>query len=289
MTKSESANIRYSMNEPNQHNWYHSTLLPMRSSVLRLRALQFAADTYRARTKIYCGAFWHLDRATLAQMRSLCRQSYACASPLTALASMMRAKTRVTAATTTTVNSGCSTASSATRFANTIDRQFRLVGKALGKVWSAVWPSHFQRQSGVQSCLLSVSGATGGGLLRVLTAVRSTVTSEDVVDGTNLFLLEALLPVAESFGFAEELLKKTSGAATTPQLRFSHWGRLALDPFWKPQTEEEREEEGEEGGHLSMGNIARRYIDMTRKRKGMPTAEKIVVAAEKQRNLSLKK
>ncbi|CAN0446079.1 unnamed protein product, partial [Hapterophycus canaliculatus] len=38
-----------------------------------------------------------------------------------------------------------------------------------------------------------------------------------------LFLLTALLPVAESFGFADELLKKTSGAGTTPQLAFSHW------------------------------------------------------------------
>lgn len=38
-----------------------------------------------------------------------------------------------------------------------------------------------------------------------------------------LFLLTALLPVAESFGFANELLKKTSGAGTTPQLAFSHW------------------------------------------------------------------
>lgn len=38
-----------------------------------------------------------------------------------------------------------------------------------------------------------------------------------------LFLLTALLPIAESFGFANELLKKTSGAGTTPQLAFSHW------------------------------------------------------------------
>lgn len=38
-----------------------------------------------------------------------------------------------------------------------------------------------------------------------------------------LFLLTALLPVAESFGFANELLKKTSGSGTTPQLAFSHW------------------------------------------------------------------
>jgi ribosome assembly protein 1 len=33
----------------------------------------------------------------------------------------------------------------------------------------------------------------------------------------------ATLPVAESFGFAQELLKKTSGKAVTPQLNLSHW------------------------------------------------------------------
>ncbi|CAM9583932.1 unnamed protein product, partial [Ectocarpus fasciculatus] len=103
-----------------------------------------------------------------------------------------------------------------------------------------------------------------------------------------LFLLTALLPVAESFGFADELLKKTSGAGTTPQLAFSHWEVMELDPFWRPQTEEEREDEGEEG-HLSVTNIARQYLDGVRKRKGLATNDKIVVAAEKQRTLTRNK
>jgi ribosome assembly protein 1 len=47
-----------------------------------------------------------------------------------------------------------------------------------------------------------------------------------VIDGTSLFLLSATLPVAESFGFAQELLKKTSGNGTAPQLQFSHWQEL---------------------------------------------------------------
>jgi hypothetical protein len=29
-------------------------------------------------------------------------------------------------------------------------------------------------------------------------------------------------------GFADELLKKTSGSGTTPQLKFSHWGKLTV-------------------------------------------------------------
>jgi hypothetical protein len=38
------------------------------------------------------------------------------------------------------------------------------------------------------------------------------------ISGTSLFLLSATLPVAESFGFAQELLKKTSGNGTAPQV-----------------------------------------------------------------------
>lgn len=35
-------------------------------------------------------------------------------------------------------------------------------------------------------------------------------------------MIEAVLPVVESFGFCEEIRKKTSGLAS-PQLKFSHW------------------------------------------------------------------
>lgn len=63
---------------------------------------------------------------------------------------------------------------------------------------------------------------------------------------------------------------------------------MELDPFWRPQTSEEREDEGEEG-HLSVINIARQYLDSIRRRKGLATNEKIVVAAEKQRTLTRNK
>lgn len=38
-----------------------------------------------------------------------------------------------------------------------------------------------------------------------------------------------------------ELLKKTSGNGTAPQLQFSHWQEQPEDPFWRPTTEEELE------------------------------------------------
>ena len=126
-----------------------------------------------------------------------------------------------------------------------------------------------------------------GKLYGVLSRRRGRVVEEDIIEGTDLFIIKALLPVAESFGFATELLKKTSGAATSPQLAFSHWERMEMNPFWRPQNEEDREEFGET--MTSESNVARKYIDDTRRRKGLQIGEKIVVHAEKQRTLSRKK
>ena len=113
--------------------------------------------------------------------------------------------------------------------------------------------------------------------------------SDDIIEGTELFLISALLPVTESLGFSSELLGKTSGAATTPQLCFHHWAPIDVDPFWRPRTEEERDEFGEAYAQKDMDkhhNLARRHIDAVRRRKGLMVEEKLVVAAEKQRTLT---
>jgi len=88
--------------------------------------------------------------------------------------------------------------------------------------------------------------------------------------------------VVESFGFATDLLIQTSGAASNPQLIFSHWSIIDMDPFFQPQTEEEREDYGE---RVYEHNYVRRYIEAVRKRKGLSRDEKVVVHAEKQRTL----
>ncbi|CAM9477100.1 unnamed protein product, partial [Heterosigma akashiwo] len=137
------------------------------------------------------------------------------------------------------------------------------------------------------SCELQCDQQQLGNMYGVLAKRRGRVTEEDIVEGTALFVLGAALPVAESFGFAGELLTRTSGAATAPQLAFSHWEVVIdLDPFWRPTTEEEREDLGEE---VRESNFARRYIDAVRARKGLATDKRIVVAAEKQRTLARKK
>ena len=138
----------------------------------------------------------------------------------------------------------------------------------------------------IYSCELQCDQNQLGNLYGVLSKRRGTIVDEDIIEGTSLFLLSATLPVAESFGFAQELLEKTSGNAISPQLTFSHWEVLKIDPFWKPTTEDELEEFGTQAAEP---NLARTYIDKVRRRKGLPVEEKIVNDAEKQRTHSKKK
>jgi len=138
----------------------------------------------------------------------------------------------------------------------------------------------------------SLSGL--GSLHSVLSRRRGKVVTDDMVDGTDLIQVTATIPQAESFGLSPELMKKSSGEVTAPELVFSHWEVLDEDPFWIPTTGKEREDYGQnlQTGDSSTGldNYALKYIRMVRGRKGLLVdSSKIVVAAEKQRTLSRKK
>jgi len=134
-------------------------------------------------------------------------------------------------------------------------------------------------------CEIAASSAVLGSVYQVLAKRRGRIRSEELREGTDIFNIQSYLPVVESFGFADDLRKKTSGGAA-PQLVLSHWETLNVDPFFTPTTEDEREEFGE----VDYGpNIAREYMNKVRKRKGLRVEEKIVEHAEKQRNLSRKK
>lgn len=67
-------------------------------------------------------------------------------------------------------------------------------------------------------CLLLNPGRVYG----VLGKREGRVLQEEMKEGTDMFIIKAVLPVAESFGFADEIRKRTSGLAS-PQLVFSHW------------------------------------------------------------------
>ena len=129
-----------------------------------------------------------------------------------------------------------------------------------------------------------------GRVYAVLTRRGGTILSETLSDtissasttGSQTFTISALLPVAESFGFSDEIRKRSSGSAS-PQLRFAGFQMLDEDPFWVPFTEDELEDLGEKGDRE---NVAKRYMDSVRQRKGMLVQGKMLVRdAEKQKTL----
>ena len=72
------------------------------------------------------------------------------------------------------------------------------------------------------TCDILATADVLGKLYAVLGRRNGRVCAEEMREGTAMFSIKALVPVAESFGFAEEVRKKTSGLAS-PQLVFSHW------------------------------------------------------------------
>ena len=135
------------------------------------------------------------------------------------------------------------------------------------------------------SCNIQANVEILGKLYSVLARRHGRVLHGDQQSGSAKFAITAVMPVVESFNFASDLRKQTSGLAL-PQLMFSHWEVIDIDPFWKPTTEEEYLHYGEKADTY---NRARIYMDAVRKRKGLSVQEKIVQFAEKQRTLSKKK
>lgn len=135
------------------------------------------------------------------------------------------------------------------------------------------------------TCEIMATAEVLGRVYAVLSKREGRVLQEEMKEGTDMFIIKAVLPVAESFGFADEIRKRTSGLAS-PQLVFSHWEVISDDPFWVPTTEEEYLHFGEKA---DSENQARKYMNAVRKRKGLYVDEKIVEHAEKQRTLSRNK
>ena len=120
-----------------------------------------------------------------------------------------------------------------------------------------------------------------GKMFSLLEQRRGRVLRDGMRAGTDIFEIDAVMPVMESFGFSKEIRKRTKGAAH-PQLVFSHWETLDIDPFWVPTTEQELEEFGDTSNVL---NFARDLVNSIRKKKGLFVEEHLVERAEKQRTL----
>ncbi|CAF1124620.1 unnamed protein product [Rotaria magnacalcarata] len=129
-------------------------------------------------------------------------------------------------------------------------------------------------------CEVMVNAEALGRAYGVLNKRNGRVLNEDMKEGTSIFIVTAALPVAESFGFAEEMRKKASGLAAPQLSGKTYWEIIELDPFWEPQTEEEFLHFGEKA---DFENRAKKYMNDVRRRKGLRVEEKIVEHAEKQR------
>ncbi len=165
-----------------------------------------------------------------------------------------------------------------------------MYGPLSGQVVSAVkegcrraFQAHPQRlMAAMYTCDVQVKAEVLGKLYASLGKRHGRVVAEDMVEGSSTFTVTAHLPVVESFQFAQEIRRQTSGLAM-PQLVFSHWETVEVDPFWVPQTEEEILHFGEKA---DSENQARKYMNELRKKKGLAIDEKIVEFAEKQRTLT---
>ena len=69
-----------------------------------------------------------------------------------------------------------------------------------------------------------------GGIYGVLNRRRGHVVEEMNIPGTPMYMIKAMLPVNESFGFTADLRSNTGGQAF-PQCIFDHWGVMQVDPL----------------------------------------------------------
>nr|GAT50613.1 predicted protein [Mycena chlorophos] len=107
------------------------------------------------------------------------------------------------------------------------------------------------------SCDTQASTEVLGKVYGVVARRRGRIVAEEMKEGTSFFMVSALIPVVESFRIADDIRKRTSGAAS-PQLIFAGYELLEQDPFWVPTTEEELEDLGEKADR---SNIAKGYVD----------------------------
>ncbi|GAB1320366.1 Cytoplasmic GTPase/eEF2-like protein (ribosomal bioproteinsis) [Madurella fahalii] len=166
------------------------------------------------------------------------------------------------------------------------DRLGRLTGEVIKTVQQSIHKAFLdwspRLMLAMYSCEIQASTEVLGRVYDVLTRRRGRVQSEAMNEGTPFFTIQALLPVAESFGFADDMRKRTSGAAQ-PQLIFTGFEILDEDPFWVPFTEDDLEDLGEYGDRE---NVAKRYMDGVRKRKGLLVeGRNVATDAQKQKTL----
>ena len=130
----------------------------------------------------------------------------------------------------------------------------------------------------IYECVVYSAGTSQGKIYSVLNRRRAEVVEEVPNEGSDLFHIVCNLPAVDSFGLQDELRIATSGAATA-QLRMSHWSVVDADPYFKPTTKEELEENG---ANAPQQNFASLMLEKIRRRKGLHR-DVVVESAEKQK------
>jgi ribosome assembly protein 1 len=130
--------------------------------------------------------------------------------------------------------------------------------------------------------LVDISATTEvlGRVYPVLTRRHAHILSETLSEASNSYSIASLLPLHESFGFSDEIRKRTSGGASA-QMVFHGFEMLDQDPFWVPATVEEIEDLGETADRE---NRAKGLVDEIRERKGLLVLGR-KLDAEKERNM----
>ncbi|USW49398.1 Putative small GTP-binding protein [Septoria linicola] len=161
----------------------------------------------------------------------------------------------------------------------------RLTGEVLRTVRDSIrqgfldWSPRFMLA--MYSCEIQASTEVLSKVYNVIGRRNGRIVDEQMLESTNNFTVLSLLPVAESFGFSDEIRQRTSGFAA-PQLVFEGFEMIDEDPYWVPYTEEQLEDLGDKA---DKENVALRYVDKVRTRKGLAVKKKVVEAAEKQKTL----
>ncbi|KAK2197655.1 bifunctional EF-G domain III-V-like/P-loop containing nucleoside triphosphate hydrolase/Translation protein [Babesia duncani] len=138
-----------------------------------------------------------------------------------------------------------------------------------------------------------------GRVYSVLQKRHTRILSENVRNGTSMFVIDGLIPAADSFGLEQDLRSKASGACSF-HLQYSNWELIAEDPFPEvSMTDEDLEDDGFNLSLMVQSNVPRKLINHVRKLKvefyrvhnvqGLVTEHKVVENAEKQRTLSTKR
>lgn len=88
---------------------------------------------------------------------------------------------------------------------------------------------------GLLLCSVFVDQETLSSVMDALYMRRADIIENEFEYQTNMFIVKAHMPIQESFGFFEKIMKLTSGKVS-PQLEFFGWQTIDIDPFYQPKT-----------------------------------------------------